>query len=243
MLLGGPVAARGLGVRFRQLAKDLHDAVPVDLLVPPLVGVGEQAVVTAALAAFTCSRSVAAILTGLGIDMDDVESLGRDPAESTALIVESAKDTGPALGTLDEKHPCPPPRVRQRLAAQLGVLQLELRLDATLQCVPQGGGDGLVDRFGEPNDADVLPVLHEGDDLGDPLRLLHGDQARVLRRLVGRIGVLHPPALDRVQPVADVVAVLAPATALIDDADGRGVAVDQLGQRTVRPLDGCLETA
>ena len=62
---------------------------------------------------------------------------------------EAAQGSGTALGGLGEQHPGPAVQVGQRLAVQLGVLELEARLDAAFEGVPQGRGRGVVHVFAE----------------------------------------------------------------------------------------------
>ena len=72
--------------------------------------------------------------------MDDPQRLCGRPGQGVGLGLQPSQNASAALGGLDEQNAPALAIVRQQLAGQLGVLQLERGLDAALEGVL--GGDG-----------------------------------------------------------------------------------------------------
>ena len=198
-----------------------------------LVPVTEQAVVAALLAlvperAAGVSRAVE-VPARIGVEVGDLQRHPGRPAQRAWLGLQAAQDAGPALGGLDQQDPVLGSIVlaRQQLAVELGVLQLELGLDAALERVHHRQRDFPVDRGGELQDEDVPGVLHVGDD---PAGLGHRPRVRVGVVAVPaprRLGGGQPVALHRVEPEAVRVALRPAGRAEVGPAYQRRVAVGQ----------------
>ena len=86
-------------------------------------------------------------------------------ASASALGLQAAEHARAALGGLGEQDAVARSLVgRQQLAVELGVLQLEGRLDASLKRVHDGQGGVDHDGGGELEDEDVAAVAHVRDD-------------------------------------------------------------------------------
>ena len=86
-------------------------------------------------------------------------------ASASALGLQAAEHARAALGGLGEQDAVARSLVgRQQLAVELGVLQLEGRLDASLKRVHDGQGGVDHDGAGELEDEDVAAVAHVRDD-------------------------------------------------------------------------------
>ena len=189
-LLGPGLPAPG---RQRDAARDREQqvpgAVPVDQLVDQLVAVAEQAVV-AGLAAGVPWVSAAVVGAGVRIEVGDPERLPGRPGERVLLGLQAAQHAGPALGGLGEQHPVPRAVFGgQQLAVQLGVLQLEHRLDAAFQREHHRARHLFGRRLGELEDQDVAAVLDERDDAGAPIGgpIVVIRASRLWRRVVLRL--------------------------------------------------------
>ena len=145
-LLGAGLApARGERHAAGDGEQQVAGAVPVELLVVGLVAVAEQAVV-AALAARLGDLAVLAgdaaeVVAGVGVEVGDAQCFPRRLRERVPLGLQAAENARAALGGLGEQDAVARPLVGwQQLAVELGVLQLEGRLDAPLKRVHDATG-------------------------------------------------------------------------------------------------------
>jgi hypothetical protein len=113
-------------------AQQRRDRVPIEVRVVALVVVRAQAVVAGGLAALAGAWRVAEVGAGVGIEVADRQGAPGDPGERVGLFDQAAQHAGAALGGLVEQELAPIARGRERLRAELAVLELELDLDGDL---------------------------------------------------------------------------------------------------------------
>ena len=145
VLGAGLAPARGERRAAGDGEQQVAGAVPVELLVVRLVAVAEQAVV-AALAAWLGDVTVvvddaAEVVAGVRVEVGDAQRFLGRLRERVPLGLQAAENARAALGGLGEQDAVARSLVgRQQLAVELGVLQLEGRLDAPLERVHDGQG-------------------------------------------------------------------------------------------------------
>src|SRR5712692_8436986 len=100
---------------------------PVDHLVEALVSVGQQAVVARAHAPFPPSGWFVdtQVGTSLRVEMHDLQGCPGRPWQRSRVIDQAASRAGPPFRALYDQGAPPPVRIRQTLAGQLAVFQLE----------------------------------------------------------------------------------------------------------------------
>ncbi len=204
---------------------------PAQLAVVGLVAVGQQTGVAAA-GALLALRRPALVRAGVPVEVADLQGGFRGLGEGAPLVLDPAQHTGAALGGLREQHAAARPVVRrQQLRGQLGVLQLERRLDAPLHCVQERQRHRFGQRLVQRDDEDVAPVLHERQDpLLAPLLVAVLVDHRHAGALDGVCGgpVVEPATVAQVQPVAVQLPLLVADPAEIGDPDRGRVAVVQV---------------
>ena len=208
----------------------------VDRRVFELVAVGEQAVVAGAFAVVGSPVTAAEVLAGVGVEVGDLQRGAGGDRDGVRFGLQAAQDAGATLGGLGEQHAPAVLVIGQGLAGQLGIIQLERRLDAALQGVAQGGRDLVGHGVRQPHYQDVAPVLDIGNNADRPLVIGAGVAVVGLGLGAGLVG--QPLALDGVEVEADLAGILAAAASAVGDPYLGRVAVGQFRQG--RPIGGDL---
>ena len=106
---------------------------PVDEAVLVLVRVRQQAVIAALLAPLPCVRRLVEVPPAVGVVVDDGHGPARDGGEDRRLLDQTTQDASATFGGFGEEHATSFVQIGQGEAVQLGVLQLELRLQRPFQ--------------------------------------------------------------------------------------------------------------
>ena len=197
---------------------------PVDGGVIALVAVRQETVVASLLAAFLRAIGMSEVCS-IRREMHDFQGCSCDLGQCIRLGLEPAQDARTSFGGFGEKHPSSGVVIRKGFAGKLGVLELKLRFNATLQRIAQGGRY-LRRHVGiHAENQNVAGVLDVGDDFVFR-RCIRGVIERVVLGCgVDRVALGKPIPLHGVEPVAKVGGVFAAASSDVGYAYRRGVAV------------------
>jgi hypothetical protein len=141
------------------------------------------------------------------VEVRDRQGGTRDPRHRVALHHETPEGPCAAFRRLRQQQAATSVQVRQCLAVQLRVLQLELCLGTPLQGVPQAGRHVLVHPLRQPHHEDVAPILHERDHPGPSVSRPRRPRDRHVHGRVRRLLVGEPPSVHRVEPEPALVLV------------------------------------
>src|SRR5688500_3886721 len=133
-VVAGPPAGTGGRRATGQLEEQVAGGVTIDVRMVELVGIRQEAVVAALLAAIVTG---AEILAGVGIEVGAGKRFPRHSRYRVRLQYQAAEDTCPAFCRLREEHAATVVVVGQLGRVELGVLELEGRLDATFDRIPE----------------------------------------------------------------------------------------------------------
>lgn len=76
---------------------------PVEVLVVPLIAVGQQTVVAGLRAVFDCVRCSVAVFTGIRIEVEDLHCFTRNSRELSILGGQSPQHSSAAFSGFEEK--------------------------------------------------------------------------------------------------------------------------------------------
>ena len=90
---------------FELSLQAVHDAMAIEILVLPLVGVGQQAVVAGLCAILAGVLVAAKVLAGIGVEVQQLQRFPRDDTELAVFSGDPSQHSGTAFGGFEEQQP------------------------------------------------------------------------------------------------------------------------------------------